>query len=115
MKKKRFLVDESVGKKFADVLKNSGADVLFGGDSMPELADEDVLSFANKENRILITADKDFGELVFKLNMSARGIIFLRTLTRDPEERFELVKDVLDKSEGKFIVVKEGQIRIRRL
>ena len=50
MKKMRFLVDESVGKKFADVLKNSGADVLFGGDVMPEVVDEDVLSFANKEN-----------------------------------------------------------------
>jgi len=111
----RFLVDESVGKKFADVLKNSGADVLFGGDAMPEVADEDILSFANKENRILITADKDFGELVFKLNMSIRGVIFLRTLTRDPEERFELVKNVLDKAEGKFIIVKEGQVRVRAL
>ena len=47
--------------------------------------------------------------------MSVRGVIFLRTLTRDPEERFDLVKDVLDKAEGKFIVVREGQIRIRRL
>lgn len=110
-----FLVDESVGKKFADVLKNSGVDVLFGGDAMPELADEDVLSFANKGNRILITADKDFGELIFKLNMSARGVIFLRTLTRDPEERFDLVKHILNKSKDKFIVVKEGQIRVRKL
>lgn len=115
MIKARFLVDESVGKKFANVLKSAGVDVLFGGDVMPEVADEAVLSFAKLENRILITADKDFGELVFKLKMSVRGVIFLRTSARDPEERFELVKDVLDKSEGKFIVIKEGHIRVRGL
>src|SRR3989338_7201763 len=99
----RFLVDESVGKKFSDIIKNSGEDVLFVGDSMPEVDDEDVLSFANNENRIIITADKDFGELIFKLGKSSAGIILLRTSTTDPEKRFEMVKDSLDKAKDKFV------------
>ena len=111
----RFLVDESVGKKFSDILKNSGKDVLFVGDSGPEVDDENVLSFANNENRVLITADKDFGELIFKLGISSTGVILLRTLTTDAERRFDMIKDTLEKAKGKFVVIKEGQIRVRDL
>ena len=110
-----FLVDESVGKKFSDILRNSGKDALFVGDFLPEVDDESVLYFAYKHDRILITADKDFGELIFKLRKPSAGIILLRTPITDPEKRFEMVKNALDKSEGKFIVVKEGQIRVRDL
>ena len=109
----KFLVDESVGNKFANLLKNTGYDVLFVGDVMPEVEDEKVFAFAESENRILITADKDFGELTFKLKLRINGVIFFRTLTRNPEKQFEMVKDILNKAEGKFIVVKEGQIRVR--
>lgn len=111
----QFLVDESVGKKFSDILKNFKKDVLFVGESIPEVADENVLAFANEENRILITADKDFGELIFKLGKSSAGIILFRTSITDPKKRFEMVKNALDKAEGKFIVVKEGQIKVRNL
>lgn len=111
----RFLVDESAGKKFSGLVKNTGRDVLFSGDSIPEVDDEDVLSFANDEKRILITADKDFGELVFKLGKSSQGIILIRTAASDPVKRFEIVKDVLDKAKGKFVVVEFGHIRIRDL
>ena len=111
----QFLVDESVGKKFSDILKNSGKDVIFVGDTIPEVDDESVLSFANKANRIIITADKDFGELIFKLDKSSKGIILFRTSITDPEKRFEMVKGALEKAKGKFVVVEEGQIRIRSL
>ena len=77
--------------------------------------DESVLSFANKANRIIITADKDFGELIFKLDKSSKRIILFRTSITDPEKRFEMVKGALEKAKGKFVVVEEGQIRIRSL
>lgn len=110
-----FLVDESVGKKFSDIVKNSGEDVLFVGDAIPKVDDEIVLSFANKENRVIITADKDFGELIFKLGKSSAGIILFRTSITDPEKLFELVKGVLKKAKGNFIVVEVGQVRVRKL
>lgn len=111
----KFLVDESVGNKFANLLKNAGYDILFVGDIMPEVEDEKVMAFAESENRILITADKDFGELTFKLKFRINGVIFFRTLTRNPEKQFDMVRGILDKAEGKFIIVKEGQIRVRDL
>jgi len=111
----RFLVDESIGNRFAELLKNAGYDVVFSGDAMPQVADEKVLSFSAYDKRVLITADKDFGNLVFKLKIHVNGVILFRVLTRDPEKRLEMVKDILDKAEGKFIVVSEGRIRLREL
>ena len=111
----RFLVDESVGNRFANLMKNSGYNTIFVGDVMPEVDDALVLSFAEREMGILITADKDFGELIFKIGRPSAGVILIRTATRDPKKRFEMVKDALDKAEGKFVVVKEGQIRVRGL
>ena len=111
----RFLVDESVGNKFANLLKRSGYNVIFVGEAVPEVDDTEVLSFAKHEKRILITADKDFGFLIFKLNMLIDGLILFRIRARDPEKRLEMSRAILDKAEGKFIVVKEGQIRIRDL
>lgn len=110
-----FLVDENMGSKFAALLKNAGHDTVFAGDAIPEVADEDVMAFAEQEKRILVTADKDFGKLAVQLKIRVRGVILFRTLTRQPDKRFELAKSVLDKAEGRFVVVKEGRVRVRRL
>lgn len=113
----RFLVDESTGKKLANLLEQAGHDVVFVGDIMPGIANGKVLTKAERANRILITDDKDFGELLFRLKKPSKGIVFLRTDTTSPEKRFELLDDILKKYEieGKFIIVKEGRIRIRKL
>lgn len=111
----RFLIDESLGSRFAKLLSREGYNVLFVGDIMRGTSDENVLSFAEKENLVLIAEDKDFGELVFRQKKPTRGVILLRASTINPEKLFEMANDVLDKAEGKFIVVKEGQIRIRGL
>jgi len=109
-----FLVDESTGRKLTSLIKQAGYDVFFSFDVLPRAGDEQLLDFAEKTNRVLITDDKDFGELIFRLNRPSSGVIFLR-LSKDPVKRFERIKYILDKSERKFIVVKEGQIRVRDL
>jgi len=111
----RFLVDESSDRLLANLVKEAGHDVVFIGDVMPTVSDEEVLLFAEQENRVLISDDKDFGELIFRLKRPTTGVILLRTLTTDPDKRFEMVKGILDKTEGKFIVVKESGIRVREL
>jgi predicted nuclease of predicted toxin-antitoxin system len=111
----RFLVDESMGNTFAALLKKAGYDTVFVGDALPEAIDEHVLDFAVREKRVLVTADKDFGKLVVQLKICVNGVILFRTATRKPERRIELGKSVLDKAEGKFIVIKEGQIRVRKI
>jgi len=111
----KFLVDANLGRIFTNLLNQAGHDAILIKDVLPNAPDEDVLSFAKSEKRIVITNDKDFGELVFRLGKPTSGVILLRTLATDPVKRFELIKNILDKAEGKFIVVREYRIRIREL
>ena len=92
-----------------------GYNALFAGDTMRGAADEYLLSFAEKENLVIITDDKDFGELVFRFKQPTKGVILMRASTKNPEKLFEMVKEVLDTSKDKFSVVSEGQIRVREL
>lgn len=110
----KFLIDANLGRKFANLLNNAGHDALFAKD-LPFSADEEILARAEHEGRVVITNDKNFGELVFRLGRLSAGVILLRASTTDTKERFELAKSVLDKAEGRFVVVKEGRIRVRRL
>ena len=111
----RFLVDESSDKRLANLISRAGYDTLFVGDVMPTASDEDILSFVENENRVLISDDKDFGELVFRLKRPTSGVILFRTLTTDPTERFDMIKDILAEVKGKFVVVREDRTRVREL
>ncbi|MBI2971444.1 MAG: DUF5615 family PIN-like protein [Candidatus Aenigmarchaeota archaeon] len=104
-----------MGKRLSNVLNRHGYEALFVGDLMRSSPDDKILEFAEKENLILVTGDKDFGELIFRMKKLSKGVILFRALTTDPEKLFELAKSVLDKSIGKFIVVEEDRIRVRKL
>ena len=65
-------------------------------------ADEEVLSISLKESSILITEDKDFGELVYRLKKAHIGIILIRLSGLDPEMK------------NSFSVISYNQTRIRK-
>ena len=111
----RFLIDMNLGREFTYLMQKAGHDAIFARDIFPLVTDEEILAKAASEGRIIITNDKDFGELVFLHGKTAKGVILLRTALTDAAARFELVKDALDKAAGKFIVVKDGKMRIRSL
>ena len=75
----KFLIDECTGRRLAILLKNAGYDVVFVGGWKHSASDEEVLRKAEEGDRILITDDKDFGELVFRLGSPSKGVILLRT------------------------------------
>ena len=104
----KFLIDANLGRKFTSLISKAGYNAAFINDILKKASDEDVLTIAERENRIIVTADKDFGELIFKLGKSSEGIILFRTSVTDPEKRFEMVKGALDKAKGKFVVVNLG-------
>jgi predicted nuclease of predicted toxin-antitoxin system len=112
----KFLVDESTGKRLALLLMKHGYDVIFAGDWRKSALDDDVLEKAYKEKRVLITDDKDFGELVFRRGRKSAGVILLRTRITDPYFRIGLLKRLIDHIDvnRKFIVVKENAIRISK-
>src|SRR3989338_1025696 len=113
----RLLVDESTGKRLATLPADAGHDVVFAGDVMHAALDEDVLATAEKEGRILVSDDKDFGELIVRLRKPAAGFILIRTASTNPEKRFVTLAKILQELDvdGKLVVVKEGRIRIRKL
>ncbi|HLD85217.1 MAG TPA: DUF5615 family PIN-like protein [archaeon] len=115
----RFLVDESTGKKLHDFLIDKGLDSKFVSDIIPSALDKDVLKLAEKEKRILVTNDKDFGELVFRLNMPSSGVVLMRLKIDNSQNRQKcmsaLLGNFLSRLQSNFTVVSESQTRFKKI
>jgi len=73
-----FLADECCDRDFVEELRQSGHDVLYIFELKRGATDDEVLALAFDQRRILLTEDKDFGELVYRLKKPAHGIILIR-------------------------------------
>lgn len=82
----RFLVDECTGPAVARWLRSESHEVFSVYEESPGLSDDEVLDMAHSENWILITNDKDFGEMIYRHQKPHRGVVFLR-LQDDPSSR----------------------------
>lgn len=84
----------------------------------PGVSDDAVLDLANREVALLLTADKDFGELVFRLRRLASGVVFIRVAGLSPTSKAEAVASAINKHTTElpraFAVITPGSIRIRR-
>jgi len=114
----RFLIDAcAASQPVLEVLKDADCDVVSVRERMPHAPDEAVLAFALEENRVLVTEDKDFGELVFLQGLPHAGIVRLVDMT--PAERVDIMRFLLETyadamRDGAIIVVTKDRIRIRR-
>ncbi len=112
----RFIVDECTGKKVWTWLKESGHDVISIYEDFRGLKDKEVLEIANEENRILITDDKDFGDMIYRDNLAHKGIILLRPIDRRSIVKIEILRRVIDnysdKLKNNFVVATEKKLRI---
>jgi predicted nuclease of predicted toxin-antitoxin system len=117
MDKLRFLVDESTGKRLNDLLIEQGFDSLFVGDVSAGLSDELVLQKADEEERILVTDDKDFGELIFRIRKPSGGVVLFRTETTDPNLRMKILLSTIKSHslQRNFLILTEDKIRIRKI
>ena len=77
-KELKFIVDVGVSNKVEKWLAAQGFDVLNVRDIDPRLPDHEIVKIATKENRMVITMDKDFGELVYRTNINHTGVLLLR-------------------------------------
>jgi predicted nuclease of predicted toxin-antitoxin system len=105
----------------ADVVARLRADghvIEAAGDTAPGAPDDDVLARAAGSGRVLVTADKDFGELVYRLGRAHAGVVLLRLAGISPEDRAEIVSAVFrDRAAdlpGSFTVVEPDTVRVRR-
>ena len=114
----RFLLDQSADARLVPWLTKRGHDaVRIGRDYPPGLPDEEVLAIATRERRILITDDRDFGELVFRHRQPHAGVIYLRLASYSFALTTARLNDVLTTHASqldRFLVVTPASVRERR-
>lgn len=112
----KFIADVNVEKPIVEYLSKQGYDIKWIPDINCEMTDDKLLELANKEKRILITNDKDFGELIFLQKKLTTGIILFRVKIQKSQEKMKLMKKLLmgyrEKLFKHFIVITKDRIRI---
>lgn len=116
----RFLADQNVEGPIVARLRGAGHDVLLLGEKLPVRApDHEVLRQARQEERVLITNDKDFGELIFLQQKAAAGVVLLRMPSFASAQKAERLLEVLNQfggsMSGLMLVVSERATRRRML
>src|SRR5688500_3200160 len=111
-----FLANENVPRDAVIAARGAGFDVAWVHEIAPGASDLVVLALARQEQRVVVTLDKDFGELAFRQGASAAcGIILLRPHLRSPEYVSRFVVAVLSQPipwAGNFCVAQVGRIRV---
>jgi predicted nuclease of predicted toxin-antitoxin system len=114
-----FVADENMARQIVERLRLQGHTVVWVVEVARGDNDVDVLALANSHNAILITDDKDFGELVVRQRRPVLGVMLLRLEGMAPDDRAELVARVIDTNAaslpGAFTVVQRNAVRVRRL
>ena len=115
----RWLADECVDAVLVRRLRDAGHDVAYVPEFASGMTDAEVLRRAYDEDRLLLTEDKDFGELVFRRHMPAPGLVLLRV---DPERHLlkwvrleSAVQRFGQRLFGRYIVIEEARFRSRPL
>ena len=112
-----FAADESVDRQIVERLRQDGHTISYFAEMGPGIPDKDVLLLADQQSAILLTADKDFGELVFRQALVARGVLLIRLAGLSQLRKAELVSSAIKNHATEipnaFSVVARGAIRIR--
>lgn len=114
----KFLFDVGVSRKAEEFLAAQGHDVKAVRDLDPKMLDKDILELAVAEARLVVTMDKDFGELVYRSRRAHAGVLLLRLEAATGAEKVAVLKILseryTDELAGKFAVYQNGKLRIRR-
>lgn len=115
----RFLADENISRLIIERLRVAGFDVTSVAETNPGASDNYVLASASSEDRILITEDRDFGELVVRQRLTVRGVVLLELDRLSNSAEADVVRAVVsanaDQLAGNLVVVEPGRVRVRPL
>lgn len=114
----KFLADESVDRQIVERLRQDGHLVRYVAEMEPGVSDDIVFASANQESALLLTADKDFGEMVFRQRLHTHGIVLIRLAGLSPSRKAEIVTSAINRHATElpraFAVIAPGALRIRR-
>jgi predicted nuclease of predicted toxin-antitoxin system len=115
----RIIANENVAATVISELRNRGHDVLWAKESMPRAEDATILDRAQSKLRLVLTHDKDFGELAFRFELPADcGVLLIRLSGAGRQADIDQVLKVIDNRNdwtGHFSVVSRGRLRMRPL
>jgi predicted nuclease of predicted toxin-antitoxin system len=116
----RWLADECVAAALVAALRAAQHDVAYIAEIASGLSDTEALALARAEQRLFLTEDKDFGELVFRFQLSVPGLILLRIDTTRPLDlrwtRLEAaITQIGEGLFGRYVVVIQNRTRSRPL
>jgi predicted nuclease of predicted toxin-antitoxin system len=113
----KFIVDVGVGRMIEKWLVAQNFLVIAVRDLNAEMEDIDIVELANKEDAIIITMDKDFGDLIFKLKNKHKGVLLLRLEDAVAEEKLAVIQNIFPENlpvvKNNFAVYQNGKLRIR--
>jgi predicted nuclease of predicted toxin-antitoxin system len=115
----RILADENISRSIVIWLRAQGHDVLYASESRVQTSDSDLLAEAEDQGYVILTEDKDFGELVFRERRNSHGVVLMRMEDLSAALRLARLKAVWSMIEanmpGKFMVIAETKVRLRSL
>ena len=113
----KLLVDVGVGKAVDLWLLDHGYNTKSVRDIDPRMSDREILKIAVSEGRMVVTMDKDFGDLVYNSGQPHAGVLLLRLEEGNTDEKIKAVETILGKYADKiyknFCVYKDGKLRIK--
>lgn len=111
------VVDEGVDKQIVDALRAAKFHVTYFAEESPGTDDATILAAASQAQTLLLTCDKDFGELVYRQRLSTAGVVLIRLAGLMAESKARVVAETLQGHSGEmlsaFSVITPGLLRIR--
>ncbi len=110
----KFLADANIPRRLVDRLRATGHEIFWAyEDAAPGTSDEDLIGRAAAEDRVILTWDKDFGELVFSHGHRV-GVILIRMRNVSLKVLVDTVVDLVqssDELQHLFVVIESGRVR----
>jgi predicted nuclease of predicted toxin-antitoxin system len=115
----KFLIDVGVGRAVEQFLEQQGYEVKTVRSLDSRMPDIDIIRLAVQEERLIMTMDKDFGELVYHLRMPHCGVLLLRLENATGAEKVQIVANLLANYSSQlanhFAVFQNNRLRIRKI
>jgi predicted nuclease of predicted toxin-antitoxin system len=115
----RWLCDECVDAAVVACLRQNNHDVVYAAESAPSTRDIEIIELAVQENRLILTEDKDFGELVFRRRRSVPGLVLVRIESGRRQLKWPRLETAIaaigNNLMGNYTVIEETRLRSRPL
>lgn len=113
----KLVADEGVDQPIVSALRAAGFDVVYFAELAPGTEDQAILARAQDADSLLLTCDKDFGELVYRNRLATSGVVLIRLHGLTAERKAKLVLEALSFHSTEmldaFTVISPGMLRVR--